>query len=61
MAPSSENTRSKLRAEEFNGNIVGHSAKLVSRAFGVNLYALSLKSSRPISIRLISLVPAPIS
>jgi hypothetical protein len=50
----------KLSRDEFEDYGFGHITNLVSRLGCVN-YAVSLKSSRPISIRLISLVPAPIS
>jgi hypothetical protein len=51
----------ELLRNEFKGDVLGHVRKLVLHRARVNRYALSLKSSRPISIRLISLVPAPIS
>jgi hypothetical protein len=49
-----------LRAEEFEGYGLSHVENLVLGAPRVN-YALPLNSSRPISMRRISLVPAPIS
>jgi hypothetical protein len=50
-----------LSAQEFEGDVLGHIGKLVLLALRVNHHALSLYSSRPISMRRISEVPAPIS
>ena len=49
-----------LSAKEFERDVVSHMRKLASRPPRVN-HAVSLKSSRPISMRRISEVPAPIS
>jgi hypothetical protein len=50
-----------LGAEKLEGNALRHRPKLVAPASLVNRHALSLNNSRPINIRRISLVPAPIS
>ena len=50
-----------LSAQEFEGYCISHAGNLVLLALRVNRHALSLNSSRPISMRRISEVPAPIS
>jgi hypothetical protein len=50
-----------LRTEKFEGDGLNHGEKLILPASYVNRHAVSLNSSRPISMRRISLVPAPIS
>ena len=49
-----------LRAKEFESYILSHVGNVVPLQLRVN-YALSVKISRPISMRRISEVPAPIS
>jgi hypothetical protein len=49
-----------LSAQEFEGHVIGHARKLVPVARRVN-QPVSLNNSRPISMRRISEVPAPIS